>query len=369
VRLVPEDDLAADDARYALLRHVEPKVLVVAASGEGDDALYFNAALRSLARPRFAVELASPAVLATRQLADFAAVVVSDAGILNAPAADALKKYVEAGGAVLLTLGARAAQREDVPVSGAKLAGGSARRAATQPARVAELEQSHAILREPGSWRQVRFLRHVAVEPPAGARVLMSFENGTPLMLEQSLGQGRLLVFASPLDRQWNDLAIHPLFVRFVAEATAWLAGARFDAATATVGVTLDAGALRRGGGQVFDPAGKRAALLGGAGETLRWMPDLPGFYELRGGGHSDFIAVNLDPRESRLAKLDEAARARWLALQPRAGVAQQAAAGTSPNERLVPLWFWLLLAAVVLAFLEPLVANYHLNVRREQQA
>jgi hypothetical protein len=97
-------------------------------------------------------------------------------------------------------------------------------------------------------------------------------------MLEQSPGKGRLLVFASPLDRQWNDLAIHPLFVRFVAEATAYLAGARFDAAAATVGLTVDASALRRGGGQVFDPAGQRAQLLGGATEGLQWVPDLPGF-------------------------------------------------------------------------------------------
>ncbi len=56
----------------------------------------------------------------------------------------------------------------------------------------------------------MRFLRHVATTPPEGARVLMRFTNDTPLMWEQPLGSGRLLVFASPLDRQWNDLAIHP---------------------------------------------------------------------------------------------------------------------------------------------------------------
>ena len=113
-------------------------------------------------------------------------------------------------------------------------------------------------------------------------------------------------MFASPLDREWNDLAIHPLFVRFVAEATAWLAGARFDAASATVGLALDASSLRRGGAQVFDPRGERTAMLGGAAEELRWVPDLPGFYELRGGGRSDYVAVNPDPRESRLAPLDQ---------------------------------------------------------------
>jgi hypothetical protein len=186
-------------------------------------------------------------------------------------------------------------------------------------------------------------------------------------MLEQARGSGRMLVFASPLDRQWNDLAIHPLFVRFVAEATAWLAGARFDAASASVGLPIDASSLRRGGGQVFDPRGERTSMLGGDQQGLRWVPELAGFYEVRGGGRSDFIAVNTDPRESLLVPLDAQARERWLALQRTLAEASATGASTaSATERLVPIWFWFLLAAVALAFVEPLVANYHLSVRRE---
>ena len=363
--LEPADDLPADDTYYTLLRHVEPKVLVIATSNDGDDAQYMRAALGALPQPRFQVETGAPSELVKRQLGDFAAIVVSDAGLLNSAAAEALEEYVQAGGAALLTLGARAAAADTIPVSDAKRARGDARRQADEPARVGEMEQSHPVLREPGAWRQVRFLKHVATVPPEQASVLMRFTNDTPLMWEQSLGQGRLLVFASPLDREWNDLAIHPLFVRFIAEATAWLAGARFDAASATVGLALDASSLRRGGAQLFDPRGQRTEMLGGSDE-LRWVPALPGFYELRGGGRSDYVAVNPDPRESRLAPLDKAAQERWLALQPSVDAAAPAAAGTSASERLVPVWFWLLLGAAILAFLEPLVANYHLNIRRE---
>jgi hypothetical protein len=366
--LEPADDLAADDNYYALLRHVEPKVLVIAAATDGDDAQYLRAALGALPQPRFNVEVAGPGDLVKRQLGDFASILVSDAGLLNSAAAGALQKYIEGGGAAMLTLGARAEAMDTIPVSGAKRARGEARDAASQQARVGEMEQSHPVMREPGAWRQVRFLKHVATRPPDNARVLMRFTNGTPLMWEQTLGTGRLLVFASPLDRDWNDLAIHPVFVRFVAEATAWLAGARFDAATATVGVTLDASSLRRGGAVVFDPRGQRASMLGGAAEELRWVPDMPGFYELRGGGHSDYVAVNPDARESRLQPLDEAARERWLALQPRQEASASTTATASSAERLVPVWFWLLFGAVILAFLEPLVANYHLNIRREQR-
>jgi len=365
--LEPGDDLPADDTYYTLLRHVEPKVLVIASSNNGDDAQYLRAALGALPQPRFMVETGAPGELVKRQLGDFAAIVVSDAGLLNTAAADALNGYAQAGGAVLLTLGSRAAQMDTIPVSGAKRARGDAQRAADEPSRVGEMETSHPVLREPGAWRQVRFLKHVATVPPEKATVLMRFTNDTPLMWEQVLGQGRLLVFASPLDREWNDLAIHPLFVRFVAEATAWLAGARFDAASATVGLALDATSLRRGGAQLFDPRGERTEMLGGTDE-LRWVPALPGFYELRGGGRSDYVAVNPDARESRLAPLDQEAQDRWQALQPAPDAVVAVAASSSASERLVPVWFWLLLAAAALAFLEPLVANYHLNIRREQR-
>ncbi len=61
----------------------EPKVLVIAAAPDGDDAQYLLAALQSLISPRFTAEAALPSALATRQLGDFAAVVVSDAGLLE----------------------------------------------------------------------------------------------------------------------------------------------------------------------------------------------------------------------------------------------------------------------------------------------
>jgi hypothetical protein len=95
-------------------------------------------------------------------------------------------------------------------------------------------------------------------------------------------------------------------------------------------------------------------------------VPELAGFYEVRGGGRSDYVAVNTDPRESLLATLDEAGRERWLALQRPAEEGVRASDGTSASERLLPVWFWLLLVAAALAFVEPLVANYHLSIRRE---
>ena len=159
--------------------------------------------------------------------------------------------------------------------------------------------------------------------------------------------------------------------MRFVAESTAWLAGAHAESFTATVGSTMDT-AMGARGGQVFDPAGRRALILEGTTGTPRFVPEQPGYYEIRGGGRSDYIAVNVDARESRLTRLTPESVERWLALEPAAASASEGASGTATAsagpERWWPLWFWVLLGAALLAFLEPVVANYHLHVLRERR-
>lgn len=372
--LEPADSLPQDDRYYALLRRVEPRVLLVAASTSGDDAAYLAAALRSLANPRLRLEQSTAQALATRPLADFAALVISDAGILGVEAAAAVTRYVEAGGAVVMTLGERSLRLDKVPVAGQALATGRARSEANTAARIADVEQSHPILRDPASWRSIRFFRHVPVVAGPTDEVLIRLENGSPLLIEQKVKSGRVLTLTSPLNRDWNDLAIHPLFVRFVAEATTYLAGTRTEALTATVGAVAQISLNGRAGAQLFDPQGKRAQMLDGSAGELRLVPDQAGFYELRGGGRSEWLAVNVDPRESDLARLSAESVERWRAMRAMepassAALPGEAAESATTAARLLPLWFWLLIAATVLAFCEPLVANYHLHVRRERSA
>jgi hypothetical protein len=376
--LQPADALPGDDAGFALIRHLRPKVLLVAANAASDEATYLRAALLSLANPQFDVEAADATSLAQRALEGFAAVVVSDAGIIDETGLRQLRRFVEGGGAALLTLGPRALQKGGESLTGATLERG-AQRSGNVSARVGDVEQSHPMLRDPEGWRSIRFFRHVPVVPPAGSHVLVRLDSGAPLLLEQSVGNGRVLTLASPLLRDWNDLAIHPLFVRFIAEATAWLAGARAEGATGQVGSAMDIGLGGRTGGAVFDPSGKRVTMLEGgagagsastmgAGETARFIPEQPGYYEIRGGGRSDFIAVNVDPRESRLERMAPEAAEHWRSLQALPAATATASAGAQIPQRWFPLWFWLLLGAALFAFFEPLLANHHLNILRERR-
>jgi hypothetical protein len=370
VTLEPADSLPQDDQFFAVLEHREPRALVVGANSNGDDVSYFAAAVGALTNPRLAVERTGADALSQRALADYSALVVSDVGVLSGASVATLQRYLEGGGSILMTLGPRAAQRDRIPLSGhsrdtRSLKAQGDRQNADVAGRVAAVEESHPALRDAQGWRSVRFFRYVPIEPQPDDTVLIRFEDGHPLLIERHVGAGRLLVLTSPLDRDWSDLAIHPLFVRFIGEAARYLTAAA-TAPNTLVGAVLPLGVNGRNGAQVFDPTGKRVlALSDTAGQTRRLAERL-GFYEVRGGGRSDWIAVNADPRESELVRMPDTSIAQWKRLQTPARAAttvQEANADASPQ--LKAIWPWLLLLAVTLAFVEPLVANSHLHVRR----
>lgn len=371
VRLEPADALPQDDQFYSVIEHREPRALIIGANASGDDVSYFAAAVGALTNPRLAVERTGSDAISQRALADYSALVVSDVGVLSGASVTSIQRYLEGGGTVLMTLGPRAARLDKIPLSGHTRSGRNLNsQGGGWTGRVASVEQSHPALRDAQGWRSVRFFRYVAVEPQADDAALIRFEDGGPLLIERRVGAGRLLVLTSPLDREWNDLAIHPLFVRFIGEAARYLTSAA-AAPNAIVGSILPLGLNASNGAQVFDPSGKRATALGDTSEKPRILADQIGFYEVRGGGRSDWIAVNADPRESELSRLSDDSVSQWTRMQkegPDAGAAPQVAAAdsaTGAKAALKSIWPWLLLIAVTLAFIEPLVANSYLHVRR----
>ena len=58
----------------------------------------------------------------------------------------------------------------------------------------------------------------------ANRKVLARFTNGAAALVEASIGAGRTLLFTSTLDRDWNDLPIHPGFLPLVQQTVRYLA-------------------------------------------------------------------------------------------------------------------------------------------------
>jgi hypothetical protein len=152
--------------------------------------------------------------------------------------------------------------------------------------------------------------------------------------------------------------------VHFIGAAASYLTHAGATSNSAIVGSPVATGLTRDGGGQIFDPQGRRALALGQSTiESL--VPDQAGFYEIRGSEGARWLAVNVDSRESNLATLSADFVARWQALRVQEP-APVVAAAPVPEVTPKSLGPWLLWVAAILLVAEVLLANRHLAIRRE---
>ena len=80
------------------------------------------------------------------------------------------------------------------------------------------MDESHPVLNEVKSFQGVKFYRYAKLPVGDEDNVLARLSDGSPLLVERPMGDGRMLVLASSLGNIWNDLPVNPVFVPFVLE-------------------------------------------------------------------------------------------------------------------------------------------------------
>jgi hypothetical protein len=362
VAVTPGDDLGADDRRYLAVKRPEPReVLIVAPDVEGRAALFTSAALETLTTLAITADVrTSPA--GDPPLPSYSFVVVTDIGVLDGGQAAALQEYVTNGGRALLAAGPRSTGLVTLPITAQTLRTNPQMGSAAAVA-IGEVDATHPALRGVDELRAANFSRYVNVEPGAEDRVLLRLAEGTPLLLERTMGAGRVLLFTSSLGREWNDLPVQPAFVPLMAGIANHLLGGAGFTSEADLGSTLAVRALGLTGGRIFDPRGEAALGLGAGSDDV--LLDQVGFYEVVGGGTTELVAVNFDPRESDLAPIEPATLERWRGLGVRAGDQAQTAVVTAEEPVARSLGQWLVLLLIGLVIVESMVGNWHLRIRR----
>jgi len=369
VRIDSADAFPADDHYNFSVERSDPRpVLFVHTVRDGRDLLYYRTAISSSRDAAFTLDAASPDQAAGLPLSRFAFVVLSDVSDVPAAFEQALRGYVRAGGSLLIALGPSSAARKRIPavdlvIRESRYTSRDAGRFET----VATLDASHPATRQAGNWAGVKVYRSVVVEPGT-ARVLAKLSDETPLLLEQSAGDGRALVFASTFDNVSNDFPLHSGFVPFVDETAHYLARLDDRPANLTVGSYLDLRTGRDPSGaaiEVIDPRGARALTLAESTRATNIALTQEGFYEVRRPNrHNELVAVNPDRRESDFDVIP----AETLALWQNTGQGSRAQTAGSTQQERTPLdfWWYVMIAVLVLAVAESLVGNQHLTVDKE---
>src|SRR5262249_37257005 len=132
-----------------------------------------------------------------------------------------------------------------------------------------------------------------------------ALDDGSPVVVEGSVGRGKVLLITTTLDTAWNDLPLTPMFLPLMRQMLEYLGG-REAASSYAIGQAFNSAPDRDGSLPAVDsPGGKRVdARKNTSGEQSIDASEI-GFYKLRYRDRDEFVAVNLDTKESDLSKLN----------------------------------------------------------------
>jgi VWA domain-containing protein len=366
------DPLPADNAFHFVLAPSAPvSILVIDRAADAASSLYLSKALAIGSAPAFHVEIVPVARVTPAAFDGRAVVVLNDAAFPSAGGSGVLKRFVDRGGGLLVVFG----EHSSWPAGDTELLPGKAG-AVMDPANgrggaIGFIDYSHPVFEvfkapRSGDFSSAHVFRYRALESGAGDRVIARLDNGAVAAAERRIGAGRVIAWTSTLDDSWSDLAVKPVYLPLVHQLVRYLAHYEQPTSWLTVGQVLDLSASSkvRAPRVVVTPSGRRVTQA--AGEPGLLELDEQGVYEVRstagtgGAARPEAIAVNLDPAESDLTPLDTrelvaavTGRATPVAAQP---IAPEAA--REDAEKRQALWWYLLLAGMLMLAAETVVAN-----------
>lgn len=329
VRL-PADAYAEDDRRFLGLE-VAPPVGVLLVDGEPGSSLiqsetfFLQEALDSnrIAGPvPVKVTVAGPESLTSAARDAYQVLVLANVRAPEPVVGGKIAEFVARGGGLAVFWGKNSdAEAYRSAFAGLMPAGvsGTAATPPEKPWRIGEIDYGADLLgvfRPPGGGTLATAAftgRAMLTALSPAARVPARFADGAPWIVEQQVGRGRVLLFASTADLEWNDLATKPAFVPLVQRAVLLLAGSLAPGADREI--TAGEEKIFAAGAELVGSR-IRIATPGGRGEEVEYRPqdagasavyrgtEAVGFYGWSGPAGEGVFAVNVPARESDLTPL-----------------------------------------------------------------
>ena len=372
------DALPADNAFHFVLAPSDPVSLVIVDSGDRtDDSLFLSKALAIGTTPTFQVDVTTASRMTPSAFDKRAVVILNDTMFPPAAGGNALKRYLEGGGGLLVVTGDHTTWPQGEAAMLPGRLGATVDRTTGRSGSLGYLDYSHPVFEvfkapRSGDFSAAHVFRYRTLQTEPTDRVLARFDDGAIAAAERKIGAGRAIVWTSTLDDSWTDIGVKPVFLPLVHQLVRYLAHYEPSTSWFTVGQVLDLTARAKGRADrsdriVVTPSGERITHAGG-GEGNEGLLELneQGVYEVRPTsaptGRPEAIAVNLDPAESDLSPIDP----RELVAAVTGHATQVAAGPAAPvqemtreeSERRQSLWWYLLLAGLLLLAAETVISN-----------
>lgn len=379
------DDLLEPDNTFhlALSSRPELSILLIEARGaSGDGSLYLRDALTIADDPAFTVTRSRAHSVRPADVAAASVVVLHDSPFPGGPAGAAIAEHVAEGGGLWIILGDRSTVAS-WPDEAAGLMPGRWRRTADrldrQGVSLASVDYHHPAFRifsgpDDGNVAGPRFFRYRPIVMADSAEAVARYTDGGVALADLRYGAGRVLLWGSPFDNLWSNLPVQAVFLPFVHQVVQYLSGGRvldtwhlagqvIHLPDVLVEMGIDSDTLDR---EVIieGPARWRREVVVGAPDPFVTLAEA-GFYAIYplGRERASFpVAVNVNPAESDLAPLDIEAFVAAATAPDTSGTSVEASGSevVTPvdRERRQGIWWFLILGAFALLFVESLWSN-----------
>jgi hypothetical protein len=352
---------------FTIRRDNQTRVLAIDTAVRGrSESFFLQQSLAAGENNQHALTMKTVGTANPSELDSYRVVILNDASGMNEGLASSLKAFVERGGGLIIAAG----KHTDASDFNRSLG-------AVAPARLGEVVQSrgYALMSQvktdhpifsafarSGRLTSTRVYGYHRATAKEGALTLAALDDGSPIVVEGSAGRGKILLVTTTLDTAWNDLPLTPMFLPLVRQMLEYLGG-REAASAYSIGQAFTAVPDKDGSLPAVDsPAGKRidGARKSPSGEQSVDASEI-GFYRLRYRDRDEFVAVNLDTKESDLTKLNVDDLIASISPSPSdksTQPSQSSALTADEKEARQRLWLPLLVTALALFVAEAVIAR-----------
>jgi len=232
---------------------------------------------------------------------------------------------------------------------------------------LAEVDFQHSIFRlfaDPGQSdpSSAQFYQYFKTKPLTPESTLAFFDDGNPAILERKVGAGKVILFTSSLDAEWNNLPVKAIFLPLIYQTLDYVASERKGQKSLLVGDSVplrnaQLTPLNNSDCAVKYPSGKKVVPEG----DVFYDTSEPGIYEIRKNNKTSYVAVNVDPRESDLTPIPPDELQDLVARVSETNIQSVSFSGVKldeQQEKNQKIWRFVILGVILLLIAETWLAN-----------
>ena len=324
--LLEDDDLLEDNRRYFTFT-IPDAISTLLVGGQEADTYFLETALRPEKKTdaRVKVKTIPHNRLRQEDLSRYDVLVLSNVPQLDHVLTMKIKNFVEAGGGLLVFLGADVDLRNynenlharlKLPPLTASMTAGSRE----QFLSLGKIDFSHplfqGVFEDEKNVISPHFRLAINVSQTQKVDKIIEFSNGAPFLFESRFGRGRILYVPTAVASDWSDLALRGIFVPLVNRSVAYLGGyANEGRKQLSVGGEIRYAPEKRSAGADLEmalPDGERVKIKPEVAQGKFFIKFnqtlIPGVYDLYNG--EEMVArwaVNYDADEVRTERFETA--------------------------------------------------------------